>query len=99
MTGKYADRIDKGIALLDENVRGWRDKINLRTLDLGSAKQCILGQACADLATEAGFPTGFEYGYRALLENSPWELGFDIANEDTYAGLKAAWIRKIGEIR
>lgn len=39
-------RVSRGIALLDRNLvdRGWRQKINPKTLDIGSCSTCILGQ-------------------------------------------------------
>lgn len=36
--------VERGIALLDERVPGWRDRINLDDLDMGSITKCVLGQ-------------------------------------------------------
>jgi hypothetical protein len=37
-------RVNRGIDWLDENIEGWRDKIKIEKLDIGSARDCILGQ-------------------------------------------------------
>ena len=41
-------RIQAGIALLDEQVPDWCERIDLETLDLFSGRRCVLGQVYAD---------------------------------------------------
>jgi hypothetical protein len=43
-TGKYAERIERGAALLDERAPGWRQRIDLEKLELSSCTTCVLGQ-------------------------------------------------------
>lgn len=43
-TAEYAERVRKGAALLDDVAPGWREKIDLSTLDIGDYQQCVLGQ-------------------------------------------------------
>lgn len=39
-----ADRVVRGVALLDAETPGWRERIDLETLDLGNVHLCVLGQ-------------------------------------------------------
>jgi hypothetical protein len=41
---KYTERVKRGAALLDKVRPGWRNTIDLSTLDLSSGCLCILGQ-------------------------------------------------------
>jgi len=38
------DRVRAGIKLLDEKVPGWRNRINVHTLDIKRSDNCVLGQ-------------------------------------------------------
>ena len=40
----YENRIERGAAWLDEHHPGWRDKVNVDTLDLSDCTMCVLGQ-------------------------------------------------------
>jgi hypothetical protein len=39
-----SERVAQGVALLDEQVPGWVDRINLDALDVWNVRQCVLGQ-------------------------------------------------------
>lgn len=39
------ERVARGAAFMDANYPGWVDKIDLNTLDIHSACDCVLGQA------------------------------------------------------
>jgi hypothetical protein len=41
---KYADRVARGIELLDSHIPGWADRIDLSRLDIQSCVSCVLGQ-------------------------------------------------------
>ena len=43
-----AERVARGIALLDRSVRDWRTWINRKRLDIGTCGNCIIGQLFAD---------------------------------------------------
>lgn len=45
------ERVRAGMALLDERVPGWRDRVNRRRLDLSSMRKCPLGQIYGSFAT------------------------------------------------
>lgn len=44
MSNPYTENIKRGAALLDKERPGWRDEINLATLDLADDCYCVLGQ-------------------------------------------------------
>ncbi len=58
------DAVARGVALLDEKVPGWRERIDFETLDIERPKFCIVGQACG------GYTEGM---HRLGLE--PWGEG------------------------
>ena len=39
-----AARVANGVALLNEKVPGWRDRIDLQTFDINSFQKCVLAQ-------------------------------------------------------
>lgn len=43
-TLSIAERVQAGIAVLDEDKPGWRELINLTDLDLCSNERCVIGQ-------------------------------------------------------
>jgi hypothetical protein len=55
----------KGAALLDEEVPGWADRIDVPTLDLGSCTLCVLGQLYPEHNTLPG-PDGYFLGLHQL---------------------------------
>ena len=96
------NRVDRGVAVLDQVEPGWRDKINTERLDLSSMSWCVWGQladADIDLAsvTEESF----------VRRNYPWDLGFDfdqpMQNDhgvdlvDQYPILQEFWLDAITE--
>lgn len=84
----YETEIACGMALLDERRPGWRDEIDVKTLDLGSECNCILGQLDGDYldsVLDMGLGIGESRRY-----------GFDISGHDrdegaAYAALTAEW--------
>lgn len=44
MTATIKTRVARGVALLDEKLPGWDQRIDLDALDIGNACNCILGQ-------------------------------------------------------
>ena len=111
MSSKYNARIKRGIELLDQHKRGWRDKINLRTLDLGSCEHCVLGLVFEDdippspAGSYENAGNGYTVGKKIMGipkyafdadEPSAAYYGFDTAVAgDTHAGLQVAWKRHL----
>lgn len=75
--GKYAERIAKGAALLDEKAPGWRQRIDLEALDISFPTACVVGQATGRyFATiEEWFGDGEEA--QALAHGFEWEPAGD----------------------
>ena len=42
------DQVRRGIALLDDKVEGWRERVSLNELDTNDCDQCVLGQLFGD---------------------------------------------------
>lgn len=91
-------RIEQGMALLDEKVPGWEYRLDLRTLDVNSCTQCVVGQLFGIHNSDLLY-----LGYQALGVESPRQYGFsldwDLSYRATYGGLNRAWKRKIRERR
>lgn len=60
--------VARGIAWLDEEVPGWRDRINLGTLNVGELRNCVLGQVFGAEAEAEGASDGFMY-----VASGAWE--------------------------
>lgn len=101
----YEEEIARGVAVLDEHVPDWRDRVNVDVLDIGHATQCVVGQALGvtgALPTEPlswpaalhrlGGPDPGPRGYTSSAQRS-WAAahGFDVLPYDTYTALTAAW--------
>lgn len=73
--------IHAGGAWLDERKPGWFNDIDLRWLNLGSCKACVLGQLYSTEARSLGYGSGYSYvryedgGYGALSSSA---LGFGL---------------------
>ena len=65
--------VREGISWLDSNFPGWRERINLETLDMGSFDYCVVGQL-GNLIKQ-----GLE---ESFLHPWPASLGFDIHDTD-----------------
>lgn len=101
------ERVAKGAAWLDEVRPGWRDAINLDTLDICDGHHCVCGQVfAADALSALGKqdyrPSGFYYiasgfaGYvNAVAHGFMWSLGTDDARDTEACALTAEWRRVI----
>lgn len=74
-------RVRRGIDLLDEyGPSGWRDRIDLSTLDLGDPEYCVIGHvfgrySVATLAHELGLDDdGTGFGFETDCGEAYWEL-------------------------
>lgn len=66
----FSAKVAAGMALLDQERPGWRQEIDLGTLDLGSCSVCVLGQIFGDYEdglSELGIGDDpYKYGFNAL---------------------------------
>lgn len=57
-------RVAKGVKWLDKESPDWHNKVDLRTLDMSSGTQCMIGQCFGDYFQKLQelFPAAFTYG-------------------------------------
>lgn len=79
-------KVARGIALLDDRMPGWRQRIDLDLLDMSSCDFCILGQLFGD----------YDDGFVALGLDRGCPYGFDDEDED-YLELARTWDRALTE--
>jgi len=100
-------RVARGVALLDERVPDWRERIDIGRLDMLDGNACIVGQIQHSLDPEDWSP--WHHGLERLLleENSsePHDHGFITeqndapfdhwADRDATVALRDLWIKAI----
>ena len=86
--------VERGAELLDRELPGWDERIDLDRLDLGSTCNCIVGQlnpAQAHLKHRR-----YDKGIAALgVENAPAKYGFNVWGQQRFESLTNAWKRLI----
>jgi hypothetical protein len=89
-TADIRDRVSNGVALLDERVANWRDRVCVGSLWIESADTCVLGQIYGDydIGIEALniLGEGKQYGFSTYSRSSTYGLS-------EYAELQAEWVR------
>lgn len=88
-----AERVQAGIAWLDENEPGWRDRIDPSRLQLSSPHNCVVGQVFRDDISQTWHLNGygrFRHLYEGLTFNDVIARGFEVHTE-TYDDLTEAW--------
>lgn len=72
-------QVENGMALLDEAQPGWRELINLTTLDINTTHNCILGQVfgsyregCRVLGIQA-FSVKDSFGFTSAGGTENWQ--------------------------
>ena len=94
----YRERVRAGIALLNEKVEGWRDRIDLSTLDMQLCTSCIVGQVFGiEAGSDRGWSQFAEINTDILGIADPMDFGFDADNGDDeeYAELQDAWTAEL----
>lgn len=101
----YERRVQRGIEFLDsKGPEGWRELLNLETLDLGNAHRCVLGQLYADdlPIEDKHWSSGFWYATRSVFPElngrfkKLCKLGFEAdAPDESYAETTEAWKRAL----
>lgn len=108
----WTDLVNNGIAYLNEREPGWIVRINLDTLDLSDAHNCILGQLYGVFAHGTGDQTYTDLVTRCFIvssddiEESMMELGYDTGDDHKYFEVRAniytimtaTWEMRIREI-
>lgn len=100
----YAARVAKGVALLDEQMPGWEQRISLDVLDISSGQWCVAGQLSGvhsyyvglkQLGLDSGH-RGMEHGFMAESEycaccREAVDLPEDYDRDAAYATLTELW--------
>jgi len=97
----FEEQIALGAALLDVEKPGWRDKIDVETLDMSNTWCCVLGQTFADETPQFSAPYWVAVD-RLGIETDSWgrdengmladDYGFADEPEQRYELLTAEWI-------
>lgn len=86
----------KGAALLDEEIPGWADRIDLPTLDLGSCTRCVLGQLFS--SGRSGWEAPYALGLHHLSLSVREAVGHGFTTnsaEVTWPQLGEAWADEV----
>jgi len=97
MLRKYEARVARGVALLDERLPGWRDRIDLKKLRLDNACFCVLGQLYAGTTTLYGYFTGI-HALRIVGDRRAGTCGFTLFGDEDdrcWKELEDEWKRQI----
>lgn len=107
MTETRLQRVQRGMLHLDARTPGWRGKIDLAQLDMGSARSGLLEQLygrgtfflClseAGLPQEQAYQHGFAVSPFGLASPREGEPRHDRANKRAWGRLTADWKRCLG---
>lgn len=96
-----AERVAKGVELLDDKVPGWRDRVNA-TVSVASTSNCILGQLYGNywtgtrrLGIGGFFGSGADYGFNGKIFTHDGMLVLVSYAEDC-ENLTEEWHRVLG---
>ena len=84
------ERIDKGIAWLDEVRPGWEKEINVERLDMSEMNNCILGQLFSNIRMVEFFVGLNDFKFVDIKKH-----GFDTLSGESYEVLRDGWINVI----
>lgn len=85
-----AQKVSRGIKLLNRMKPGWEKKVSLKKLHMHRCESCILGQVFGE----------FHAG-RAKLHldfKGTQERGFTISNNTYWSGLESAWKKRLKKL-
>jgi hypothetical protein len=93
-------RVARGVALLDETVPDWRQRIDVETLDMTDGTQCVVGQVFAAaywyglgrLGLDEGSWDSHDYGFITEVAYEDYPDRMDV---DATAALRDLWIQAI----
>ena len=77
----------RGALFLDERCPNWFSKIDIKTLDLGSCEQCVLGQLFGSYADGLAML----YSDSGVRDDAEFGFATDEIDGDEYPRLSTAW--------
>lgn len=89
-----SERVAAGVAYLDEQAPGWRDRVNLDRLRMSHCEDCILGQIYGDYWDAPIFREEDGNGF-AVTIGVDASMGLGMSEE--FAALGAEWRRVLTE--
>ena len=91
---KTRKNIARGVALLDEKLPGWEERVNLNRLDLSSTCDCVCGQI---VTKKDRWWSRYRHGLAVLgiEEHHAGRYGFVATGNTKYASLTDEWARVI----
>lgn len=101
-TERLTAAVDKGVELLDQQQPGWRDRIDVSSLDMHQGGSCVLGQLFGDYfdgRSKLGLNAddAIDHGFMALIvqgEDLSWEDRSEL-HEAQWATLDHLWTEKV----
>ncbi len=102
------ERVARGVALLDEKMPGWVDRIDVDTLEISSIRHCVVGQLNQGefargirLLGLGAYANGAEYGFAwsGFYGLSSGEEYLALSSGEEYLALTTEWKRVIGILR
>jgi hypothetical protein len=89
-TATIPANVERGAEFLDEKLPGWEEKINLRTLDLGSTCKCVVGQLYKEGPRDhAAYDRGLDV--LGIPDGMTARLGFNTWGRQTFTRLTESW--------
>jgi len=89
------ERVNRGIALMDQKYPHWWRVLDLETLDLRSTENCVLGQVAGDYRD--GLVTLFGSWENSFAYQSAIDHGFDATSWPDTDHVQALWAHEAGE--
>jgi hypothetical protein len=88
--------VKKGVALLDDQAPGWRDKIDVDSFDITSQHRCVLGQVYGEYTDGALALFGSSKYYDDEAMTEAVECGFWATgvNDEKWEALQLAWLKE-----
>lgn len=92
------ERVQQGMAFLDEKCPGWREAIDPSALEISHADCCILGQSLGEYAVGVHILFGFDI---TDLQGNEFttlvQYGFTVAEDYEWDTLQNAWLAQFSE--
>lgn len=97
-------RVRRGVALLDADMPGWRDRIDLTTLEITDPCHCVIGQVYGvgeQMSPASFFRRSFSAEIKRLTGDvrEGYKYGFDVNDSDYECGdmqrLQTTWTREL----
>lgn len=93
-TEQIRERVERGVALLDEHVPDWWQRLDTDILDIGDGSVCVLGQVYATEGDCCGWCNGtaeLQDAVPGFRTETAWQWGFDIGPDGRKNAVEDIW--------